>query len=342
MSGLSEPTNNGLPKSESLSGKQMYSIDGAGQTSSGNQEKPISESYSSRIKRVLKKLTPVSEILETVLKNIEERSDKPTYPTGLKDLDDLLWGLHKKELLIMGARTSQGKSSLALQFALNLAQRGQKVAYFSLEMSQEQLVERMIAYHTRINNRAIRHGIAKAQLRSHYDSLRKFSQGLKLLIDEGGYLFEEIVEVCEVLNFDFVFIDYIQMVSSKGYRSKLEAIDEYVRKLKELSKVLNFGGVIVSQVNREGVGGMGLEHLKGSGTLEEHPDTVLLMEWDWDKKEYWIRVEKQRHGECGKVEVNYEPEYYTFTDISSTARVLPQVSGKGNRPSPPPAQYKDE
>jgi replicative DNA helicase len=270
---------------------------------------------------------------------VDQRSDKPTYPTGLKTLDDLLWGLHKKELLIMGARTSQGKSSLALQFALSLASQGQKVAYFSLEMSKEQLVERMIAYHTRINNRAIRHGLAKIQLRQHYDSLRKYSQGLKLLIDEGGYQFEEIVEVCELLKFDFVFIDYIQMVSMKGYRSKLEAIDEYVRKFKELAKVLDFGGIIVSQVNREGADHMGIQHLKGSGTLEEHPDTVLLMEWDWDAKTYTIRVEKQRHGECGKVEVCYEPEYFAFSDISGTARVLPPVPTKLHRAPPPTFGY---
>lgn len=318
-------------------------IDGVAKPSSGKQATSPTQSSSERTRNALQRLTPVSEILETVLTTIENRSSSPAFPTGLKELDDKLWGLHKKELLIMGARTSQGKSSLALQFALNLASQGQKVAYFSLEMSKEQMVERMIAHHTRINNRLIRHGLAKVQLKNCYSSLRSYSQGLKLLIDESGYAFEEIVEICEALKFDFVFIDYIQMVSMKGYKSKLEAIDEYVRKFKELAKVLDFGGIIVSQVNREGVGDMGIQHLKGSGTLEEHPDTVLLMEWDWDSKDYWIRIEKQRHGECGKVQVNYEPEYFAFSDISGTARVLrePELFEQGKRASSPPFGYND-
>lgn len=316
----------GYEKIKSGSSDAMSSTGGVAQLISGEQTKSTSSDSSARIKVLSKRLTPISEILETVLKNIEERGSHPTYSTGLKSLDDVLWGLHKREVLIMGARTSQGKSSLALQIAINLAMQGQKVAYFSLEMSKEQLVERMIAYHTRINNRSIRHGLAKIQLKNYYASLRKFSQGLKLLIDESGYSFDDIVDICEVLKFDFVFIDYIQMVSMRGYKSKLEAIDEYVRKFKELAKVLDFGGVIVSQVNREGVGSMGIEHLKGSGTLEEHPDTVLLLEWNWDKHEFLIRIEKQRHGECGKVYVNYEPEYFTFTDLASSPRLL---LGKG-------------
>ena len=333
----------GLEKNEDGLENKKSGMDGVEQPSSGGQGKNGSSPSSERIKELSKKLVPVSEILETVLKDIASRGTTPTYPTGLNALDALLWGLHKKELLIMGARTSQGKSSLAFQLALHLASIGQKVAYFSLEMSKEQLVERMIAYHARINSRAIKHGLAQKQIENSASSLRAYSRNLTLLIDEGGFTFEEIVDICELVPFDFVFIDYIQMVSVKGYKSKLEAIDEYVRKFKELAKTMNFGGVIVSQVNREGVKDMGLHHLKGSGTLEEHPDTVLLLDWDWEKDTYTIRVDKQRHGECGDAEVRYEPEYFTFSDITGPARVLPGkgLSKRGDGATPPSSQYKD-
>jgi predicted ATP-dependent serine protease len=88
---------------------------------------------------------------------------------------------------------------------------------------------------------------------------------------------------------------------------------------------------------------MGLEHLKGSGTLEEHPDTVLLLEWDNDTKDFIIRIEKQRHGECGKVGVCYEPEYFAFSDITGSKRVLPSkgLFDSGDGASSPPFGYKD-
>jgi len=274
-------------------------------------------------KRIGRKLHHISDILENVLKEIYSRGAKPKYPTGLTELDDLLWGLHKKELMIIGARTSHGKSSLALQFAIELATQSCKVGYFSLEMSKEQMVERIIAYLCPINNRSLRHGIATSQLKAKEGYLRTYLPTLKLLIDdEGGYTFDSIVEVCEHLNFDFIIVDYIQMISARGFKSKLDAIDEYVRKFKELCKLKNFGGIMVSQINRSGVDDMGLEHLKGSGTLEEHPDTVLLLNWNKEDDEYEVRVEKQRHGERGIIKLDYAPEYFKFKSyVPKTERV---------------------
>lgn len=260
-------------------------------------------------------LRHTSEILETVLEDIYTRGTEPRYPTGLKSLDEVIWGMHKKELMIIGARTSQGKTSLAMQMAMNLADGGNRVGYFSLEMSAEQLMERMIAHAGRIDARLIRHGLAKETVKRAETFLRGFIPNLKILFDDqSGYAFENIISICEELRFDFVFVDYIQMISSRGYKSKLDAIDEYVRKFKELCKTQNFGGILISQINREGADHMSISNLKGSGTLEEHPDSVILLDWDKKKDEYFIRIDKQRHGEVKRVEVEYEPKFFLYTE----------------------------
>jgi replicative DNA helicase len=305
---------NGLKQKENLLEEQKPSISGV-VTSSSSIEKSTTVSQDPT-KRLLSSLKHTSEILETVLESIYTRGTSPKYPTGLKELDEVIWGVHKKELMIIGARTSQGKSSLAMQLALNLADLGARVGYFSLEMSREQLMERIIAHVSRIDARLIRCGLAKDKIKAQEKFLRGFIPNLKILFDdESGYTFDNIVTICEELKFDFVFVDYIQMISIRGYKSKLEAIEEYVRKFKELCKVLDMGGILISQINRQGVGeDMSMHHLKSAGCLEEHPDTVILLDWNKIKDEYQIRVEKQRHGEVKTVNVDYVPEHFKFSD----------------------------
>jgi replicative DNA helicase len=311
--------NNGSEKKKSGSESSEILTAGAGQSSSGIMT-PLGVSAQATGKP-LPKLYHISEILDNVLGNIYNRGEEPRYPIGLRELDEKLWGLHKKELLVIGGRTSLGKSSLALQMAVYLADNHNRVGYFSLEMSKEQLVERIISLIYGINNLSLRKGLAKEQVKKHEAVLREYLPSMKLLIDdEHGYDFDKIVTICEELKFDFVFMDYIQMVSVRKFKSKIEAIDEYVRKFKELCKTLNMGGVLVSQINREGEGSPSLSTLKGSGTLEEHPDAVILIDWDKKNDIYKIKIEKQRHGECGEVLVDFVKENFRFRDYMPRVR----------------------
>ena len=272
-------------------------------------------------------LNPLLQIWSTVYTDIQNRGNAPKYPTGLKELDNVIWGLHKRELVTMGARTSHGKSAMALQMAMSMADINQRTVYFSLEMSKEQLVERMLAHFCKIDNRWLRHGLAKERVEINKRLFENHIEGLKLLIDDQyGYWFDNIVKVCELVRPDFIFIDYIQMVSTKGYKSKLDAIEEYVRQIKQLANAMNFGVILISQINRSGEDEMTMANLKGAGVLEEHSDTVILLRWDWQKGEYEVRVDKQRHGEVKTVHLEFEPEYFVFKDKIKT---------------PPPVQQKD-
>jgi replicative DNA helicase len=247
-------------------------------------------------------------------------------------------------MLCLGARTSHGKSAMAMQMALNLADAGSRICYLSLEMSSEQLLERAFSYFCLVDSRLIRVGQAKAQIERGNSLFMNLMTGAKMLVDDRyGYDFQKVLEIATLIKPDFLFIDYIQMISTKGYKSKLEAIEEYVRKLKELSIMLGFGVVLVSQINRSGEENMGMHHLKGAGVLEEHSDTVALLDWDRQQDEYTVTVAKQRHGPTGEVRLNFEPKYFRFTEptVHSTTSVLPSVSGKVYRTPSQGGLYSD-
>lgn len=337
----------------SISERQKSLIDGAGQPSSS-----ISKSSDASRKptpSISVSLKPMAEIWNSHLPILLGRGTVPTYPIGLKSLDDLIWGLHKKEMMCLGARTSHGKSAMAMQMALNLADIGTRVVYLSLEMSSEQLLERAFAYLCGVDGRLIRVGQAKSQIEHNNSMFINMLSSTKMLIDDKyGYDFDKVVEIANILKPDFLFLDYIQMISTRGYKSKLEAIEEYVRKFKELANTLGFGIILVSQINREGADNMGMHHLKGAGVLEEHSDTVMLL--DWDKgvvdevtgvrsgEEYKVTVAKQRHGPTGEVRLDFDPGHFRFKDsnIQRTARVLPSVPGKVYRTASSNGRYPDK
>lgn len=264
-------------------------------------------------------LNSLAEIWGNLLPDIMTRKDTPTYPIGLKGLDNYLWGIHKKELTVIGARTSQGKSAFSIYLAKNLADTGKRVIYFSLEMSKEQILERLLTQITRINNLELRRGHAKDEVTSRKKVFEEWIDNAKILIDDKyGYDFNKLVRIVEMIRPDFVFIDYIQMISVKGFKGKLDAIEEYVRRIKELSVEYDFGAIVVSQVNRTGVDGAEMQHLKGAGVLEEHADTVCMLKWNWTPEapnDFIVDIKKQRHGEVKNgVSIEFLPQYSLFRD----------------------------
>lgn len=247
------------------------------------------------------------------------RGKKPEHPTGLKELDDVIWGLHKKEVLAVSARTSQGKSAFTTFITKNLIEQSKAVIYFSLEMSMEQLLERLFVQVTKINNRDLRRGLCKSEILKNEDTFKTWCDKAKLVIDDMyGFNFDNVENIVSKVRPDFVIIDYVNMISVKGYKSKLDAIDEFTRRFKQLTKQYNFGGILIAQINRQGVDGAELQHMKGAGVLEENPDSVIFLKWDWsvqDPTKYVIDVKKQRHGEVKNgIVVDFIPQHYMFED----------------------------
>ena len=116
-----------------------------------------------------------------------ERTGVPKHPIGLKEVDEVLWGVHKRELLTLAARTSQGKSAFSIHLAKTLVERSNRVLYFSLEMSKEQILERLVTNIALINNLALRRGDEMAKA-AHAPLLGKLpiDPELAKLCDEGN------------------------------------------------------------------------------------------------------------------------------------------------------------
>ncbi len=262
-------------------------------------------------------LRPLYEIWEKAEQDILNRKEIPEFPTGLATLDEVLWGLHKKETTVIGGRTSHGKSSFCINMFRNLADSGQRLIYFSLEMSKEQLLEKLFCNLCEVNGLDLRHGHARQEFVNKQGIFKEWINKIKLLIDDKyGYDFNNLVKICNVIQPDFIAIDYIQMISTKGYKSKVDAIEEYVRKITELGITQNFGVIILSQINRSGVDDPNMSKFKWAGVLEEHPATCIVLNWNKKKGTYTVQIEKQRHGEVKNVDIRFEPQYSRFRDLT--------------------------
>ena len=272
-----------------------------------------------------KSLTPSIEIFKTLKEDLKNRTGEIKFKTGIDDLDQILWGLHKKELLVYGARTSQGKSCFAVHCAKHLVDSNQSVLYFSLEMSKEQLLERFLSSVCDIDANLLRTGKALELVNERGTVFAKWIDRVNLYIDDtNGMHFDKIIYIVKLTRPDFVIVDYVQMISTKGFKDKLSAMEDFIKEIHNLGKKKNFGTILISQINRQGADRPYLENLKGAGMLEEHPDTVILAQWNWEKDEYTMWVEKQRHGMTGKLNVKFEPQFSRFSNDT-----------------PPPIQRKD-
>ena len=251
----------------------------------------------------------------------EQRDGEPKYKTGLTDLDNLTWGLHKQEVLTVGARTSLGKTAFVTHVMCNLANDNLTVIDFTNEMTELQMVERTVTHLCEINNVDLRQGKAKEEFNNKISIAEHWGEHAKIIItNKYGRRFQDVLKMCHKFKPDFVFIDYIQMISDMTFKDKRAAIEDFLIRLGELSKDLNFGVINVSQINRAGANDSDtarprMHQLKWAGVLEEFSDTIFLLHWNRKKDSYYIYVDKQRHGEQGTIRVIFQPQFNKFKDF---------------------------
>ena len=259
------------------------------------------------------KLTKLCSVkLNEVWKRILVRPDTPEFPTGLKRLDRLIWGLSRDHITIIAARPKQGKTSMAVQIALALASKV-PVIFYTLEMSEDQIVERIIALVEQINNEELRGSLDLDRYNQKIMSMGDYLDSLEFYVsDSRGYRIEEIHEDIHTIKPAFVFLDYIQKMKKDIGKKRHEAIEDDLGYCGRLVKQYRCGIVIMSQLNRSG-------ELKASGALEEGPDLVLELDYAGkkntdDPNDFNLVVAYNRHGPTGRVKLRYYPEHYRFMD----------------------------
>ena len=295
--------------------------------------------YAIRQGRAAQGLTPISQVLLDVYARLEElaASDSaiPGLSTGLTDLDRAISGLNKSDLILLAARPGMGKTSLALNIALNVGKHsGKTVAMFSLEMSREQLAMRLLSSEALVeNNRLITGDLRDSDWIKVAEAAGTLTKTDIRLDDNPLLTVSDMSAKCRRLdNLGLVVIDYLQLMSSAGAgvkhsgESRQQAVSEISRMLKIMAKELQVPVLCLSQLSRANEKRDDkrpmLSDLRESGAIEQDADIVLFIfredyySPDSDKRNIAeLIVAKNRHGETGKVELKWMPEYTTFDTL---------------------------
>ena len=296
--------------------------------------------YAIRRGRNAQDMVHIGQVLTEVLENLNELSSGkvglPGLSTGLSAIDHKIHGLNKSDLILLAARPGMGKTSLALNFALNVGKAsGKAVAVFSLEMSKEQLCTRLISGEALISNQKLITGeLSEADWGRIAQAAGVLSR-TDIRIDDNPLLtVADMNAKCRRIdNLGLVVIDYLQLMTSAGGKSyagenRQQAVSDISRMLKIMAKELQVPVVCLSQLSRANEKRDDkrpmLSDLRESGAIEQDADIVLFIYRDdyynEDSEKRNIAeciVAKNRHGETGKVELKWLPEFTSFSSIET-------------------------
>ena len=297
--------------------------------------------YAIRRGRSAQNMVPVSMVLEDVMAHLAELTASggktlPGLSTGLSAVDTKINGLNKSDLLLLAARPGMGKTSMALNVALSAAREsGKTVAIFSLEMSKEQLVTRLIASEGLVENtRLVTGNLRESDWQRIAEAASSLSR-MDIRIDDNPLLtVADMNAKCRRLDdLGLVVIDYLQLMTSaggKGYsgENRQQAVSDISRMLKIMAKELQVPVLCLSQLSRANEKRDDkrpmLSDLRESGAIEQDADIVMFLYRDdyynSDSEKRNIAeciVAKNRHGETGKVELRWLPEYTSFGTLEN-------------------------
>jgi replicative DNA helicase len=281
---------------------------------------------------------PVGEIAQRRLEQIEQMAGRPEMitgvPTGFTDFDQMTSGLQRQDLIIIAGRPSMGKTALALNMAQYAAKNGMVAGIFSLEMSAEQLVSRLLCSEARIDAHRLRTGyLNREEWARLADALRRLCETQIYLDDTPGLGVLEMRAKARRLKaehgLDMLIIDYMQLMSGRGrIESRQQEVSQISRDLKALAKELDMPVVALSQLSRapETRGGdhkPQLSDLRESGAIEQDADVVCFIyreevynprEDNEGKAE--VIIAKQRNGPTGSINLVFLKQFTRFEPLA--------------------------
>ncbi len=291
--------------------------------------------------RMSQDFKPISEVLTSVTAMIEEvyskGSDITGLDTGFIDLNKKLGGFHKSDLILIAARPGMGKTGFALNLVANAAIRSKSsVAVFSLEMSKEQLVQRLLSSQSNVALDNINKGkIADDEWKKLTDAMTVLSSSHIFIDDTPGIKVSEIRSKCRKLKMekglDMIMIDYLQLMEADGRAdNRQQEVSKISRSLKILAKEMNCPVIALSQLSRNTESGKDhmpkLSDLRDSGAIEQDADIVMFIYRD----EYYTKMEtkkkdlaeiiiaKNRHGEISNIELVWIGKIQKFSNKLKT------------------------
>ncbi len=287
--------------------------------------------------RTTRDLVPIRQIAGDYLDRIQELRERGDdfvgIPTGFTDLDRLLGGLNKSDLIIIAARPGMGKTSLQNAMALTAATKhGKRIAMFNLEMSGEQLVQRMIAAETKIDSQRLRRGqLAEQEMPIFMEAVGRLSETRIFIDDTPSITPNQLRTKCRRLyaehGLDLVMIDYLQLMQAeRSTNNRVQEISEISRGLKGLARELNVPVLAAAQLSRaveqRAEKRPLLSDLRDSGSIEQDADIVMFIYRD----DYYndaserpniaeINVAKHRNGPTGSIDLYWHGKLATFRNL---------------------------
>lgn len=289
--------------------------------------------------------TRLSEALEDAFTRIDKlhRGDEALrgIPTGLRGLDTKLAGFQKSDLIILAARPSVGKTALALDFARSAALAGARVGIFSLEMSKEQLVDRLLAAHAHVDLWRLRTGKLHTDGNEEYDDFHRLGQAMSELSQVPLYIDDRpsnnvmgmrtmARRLQSEHGLDLLVIDYLQLMESSRYTdNRVQEVSDISRNLKKLAIELNVPIIALSQLSRAVEMRTDqkpkLSDLRESGSIEQDADVVMFLhrhpfEEGVERPEVLdvdLLIEKHRNGPTGEIPLRFNGKYVNYTEVDS-------------------------
>lgn len=278
----------------------------------------------------------MSDTVQTIMKRVQNRGELSGVTTGFTDLNSLLGGFQKSDLVLLAARPSMGKTALAVNLAVNAAKAGKKIAMFSLEMSKTQIGQRILASFAQMNLSSLFKGELEGQdlvnLITASNELSKYS----LHIDDTAAI--SLIELKAKLRrlkmeegLDLVVIDYLQlMTTGERIENRVQEISQISRGLKAIAKELDVPVLALSQLSRaleqRPDKRPKLSDLRESGAIEQDADIVMFLYRDYVYNKETenpnlaeVIVSKHRNGPIGVVNLIWKDEYTRFFDVSNKA-----------------------
>lgn len=305
-------------------------------------EKKIFDIRSGRsIKNEPKKIGEIliNEVMPRVERLSKGESEDKGIESGYKVIDKVLTGFNKGNLIVIGARPAMGKTNIALNFARNVTMlKGKTAIVFSLEMSKEELAERLLTMDSGIENGKLRSGeLDTNDWKALGDSIGRYSM-TNLYVDDSSELTVPSLKsrIRRIPNVDIVFIDYLGLLSSSARKeNRVQEISSITRELKIMAKELGIPVVVCAQLNRGSAEGRArkpvLTDLRESGSIEQDADVVLFLHRDYyyttpgsepseeaqevDPTAAELIIAKNRHGGLDSIKLHFDGEHSKFTAI---------------------------
>ena len=289
-------------------------------------------------KKVGGAMVPLESVLHEVFEMIENRGQRGL-ETGYFDLDDMLNGLQNGEMIIVAARPSMGKTSLAMNLIEGMAaERNTACAIFSLEMSKQQLAQRMLCSRGKIDSHKLRRGMLQSHEYAHLANVvGQLAKAPVWVDDSPGLTILDLRAKARRLKLQHdikcIMIDYMQLMDNPGVESRQQQISEISRGIKAVARELNVPVIALSQLNRQSEGRDGhrprMSDLRESGSIEQDADVIMLLH----REDYYkmaepdfqpdniaeVIIAKQRNGPTGTIKLYFDSKSTRFENLAAQA-----------------------